>query len=225
MTEATRKPAAPIWRPGRNPLSAERPFERRRTDPVEAAVYAAALGPALLLRFDPVHWLLLLLLVPLNVLALAPLGPRWRFNSTSGLRAVLLLTVAAPLQFTGLAWLFEAGGFALELPVPALSLCLTAHAGALLFLMGRCRLFGGELRRWSVQAAFWLPLPLAGLAAIGVADGWLLASPLRPASLTALLETGGLRVFLLLAAVGVFQLAHRRAQVRREGREPAGGTR
>lgn len=225
MSAAPTNRPLPVWRPGRNPLSAERPFERRRTDPVEAAVYAAALGPALLLDFDPVLWLALLLLVPLNALALAPLGPRWRFNSASGLRAVLLLAAGAPLQFSGLAWLLDAAGFETRLPVAALSLCLTAHAGALLFLMGRCRLPGAELRRWSVQAAFWLPVPLASLAAIGWFDGWLARAAWKPAGLDGLLATGGLRVLLLLLAVGVFQLAHRRASARQEASAARGGAR
>jgi hypothetical protein len=199
-----------VWRPGRNPLSAERPFERRRLGPLEAAVYAAALGPALLLRGEPLWWLLLGLLLPLNTLLLAPLGHRWRLNSVSGLPAILLLAAGAPLQLAGLAWLLQAVGLAASLPVAALALCLTAHGGALLFLMGRCRLPRRELRRWSVQAAFWLPLPLAVLAAAGWIERWLQAAPWRPAELDVLLGTGGLRLLLLLLAVGAFQLVLRR---------------
>lgn len=82
MTPAPRHTAP--WQPGSNPLTHERPFARRRMEPVEAAVYTACLGPALCLGYSTLAWLVVLVGLPLLCLLLGwPVRSRARRRSRS----------------------------------------------------------------------------------------------------------------------------------------------
>lgn len=131
------------------------------------ALQAALLGPALLLGPDPVLWGTLLLLLPLNALALAYPGCRVRWSEPCGAWWLLGLLVLAPLE----AVLLRAGcrltGLDPDLPVLVLCLLLLTHGPALLLLLAREPGERAARRALGIQAAFWLPLPLAGLFLVG----------------------------------------------------------
>ncbi len=211
-----------IWRPGVNPLTGERPFQLRTVSPLEAAVYAAALGPALLLKPDAVNWLVVLLLLPLNALVFCTPGNRFRLNSLSGLVSLLCLLTAVPLELDLLDRGLAAATLGHSLPLMDLSFVLITHLSVLFFLMGRARMSKAIARRWGVQAAFLLPLPLLGLFALSALETTVLDQIWLPRGVAVLCEAGVIRLVIMLLSVGVFQLVIRRRQRTRNG-EGAGG--
>ncbi len=147
------------WAPGSNPLTRERPFLEHRLNPLEAACYASCLGPALCLAPDPVHWLCLLLLLPLSLLALTSLPD----SAAGDSRRVLLLVGLIPLELSLVEWLLQISELREALPLAALSLVLVAHGSALIYLKRIGRLGADEARTWSVRAICVLPFTLAVL--------------------------------------------------------------
>ena len=162
------------------------------------ACLTALLGPALLLGMDPVWWGLLLLLLPLNSLALAATGCRLSLDSRCAAWLPPLLLLLLPLQLVLVERACRITGLAPELPVLELCLTLLAHTGSFLLLLGRLPLTTRERRRMGVRAACWLPLPLAGLILIGCLDG-LLASLAHWAGADPTLAGSGLARVLLAA--------------------------
>ena len=211
-----------IWRPGVNPLTEERPFQLRTVSPLEAAVYAAALGPALLLKPDMLNWLLVILLLPLNALVFCTPGNRFRLNSLSGLISLLCLLAGVPLQLDLLDRGLAAATLGHPLPLVDLSFVLICHLSVLLFLMGRARMSKSIARRWGVQAAFLLPLPLLGLFALSALETAVLEQVWLPQGIADLCEAGVIRLGVVLVAVGIFQLVIRRRQ-RGRGQTATGG--
>jgi hypothetical protein len=193
------------WQPGNNPLTRERPFAPREIDPLEAAVYTACLGPALCLGPDPVAWLVVLVVLPLDCLLLGSLPWPARFSLPRGLWPSLLVLGLLPLQAAALAWLLALVGLRAEFPQLELSLLLTVHAGAFLYLQQVAGRVEEDRRRASVRAAFLLPLPLMALWVLGALERLVGALPAGLPGLDGLPRLGGLVILL-----GLFQLARRR---------------
>jgi hypothetical protein len=128
--------------------------------PLRLAITASLLGPALLLGTDPLWWGLLLLLLPLNTLAALFAGPVHPGGRRAALLVPLVLLVV-PVELALVEQACRVTGLAESLPLPELSLVLVAHLGAFLLLLDRGSAEGR--RRRGVQAACWLPLPLAAL--------------------------------------------------------------
>jgi len=133
---------------------------------LDLAITVALLGPALLLRQDLVPWALVLVLLPLHALALAHLRP-FAFNERQVPWPLVLLLALLPLELMALRHALVLLGQLQDVPVTALVLTVWTHLGAFLVLHGREGGLPRERRRLGVQAACWLPLPLAVLALLG----------------------------------------------------------
>jgi hypothetical protein len=200
----------PVWKPGQNPLTVERPFMLRRVSPLEAAVCCVALGPAILLKPEAVYWIIIGLLLPLNTLAMALPSNRFRLNSLSGLRSLLLILLVVPLEVMLVALALEKSGLKAGLAVADICFILVIHLSAMLYLMGRARLDRKLIRRWGVQVAFLFPIPWIFLYLLSLLDS-VLAKLTLDANLRGLLfDSGIFRLFLLIICLGVFQLIQRR---------------
>ncbi len=198
------KPAPSFrWVPGHNPLTRERPFQEHRLNPIEAASYACCLGPALCLAPDLLHWIVLILLLPLSLLALTvlPLGEGPAGDS----RRVLLLVTLGPLLLGVVQWLLQVTELRESLPLAGLSLVLCLHGSALLYLKSIHRPGPEEARTWSVRASLALPLPLLFLALLGFGESLLPATGIP----------GLPRLLGLLLLLSAFQLLLRRLRRRR----------
>jgi hypothetical protein len=139
---------------------------------LDLAITVSFLGPALLLRGDPVLWGVVLLLLPLHALALAQVKPP--AESTRLLPwPLLVLLILLPLELMGAQYLLVRLGQPQPLPLVELCLTLWIHAGAFHVLLGRQAGNARDRRRLGVQAACFLPLSLAVLALAGGLEGWL----------------------------------------------------
>lgn len=182
------------------------------------ALQAALLGPALLLGPDLVLWGVLILLLPLNSLALAYSGHRVRWGARHGGWLLLALLALAPLEAVLLREACRLTGLPGELPVLALCLLLLTHGPALLLLLSRQDGERPALRRLGIQVACWLPVPLVGL---------FLAGRLESLADWGLRELGGqapgggwLRLPLAALILALVQ-----KQLQASGKQPAGGGR
>jgi hypothetical protein len=193
------------WIRGTNPLTYERPFQKRAASPLEAAVYASVLGPALLMPPEPMLWLLLLLLLLPSTLSLGLLGGRHRLHSRSGVRNLMLMLFLFPLLLHLLIPAFGLDAGSHELLWGG-SLFLISHTSALLFFRGRSEVADTQVSSWMVRAAFWM-LPVMILLQIPAFAHRFLPTILAQ---NLFVEAGCLRLVWMLFLLVIFQLSVRR---------------
>jgi hypothetical protein len=203
------------WIPGSNPLTYERPFQKRKASPLEAAVYSSLLGPAVLMPANFRLWALLLVMLFASTLLLGLLGGRHRHQSRSGVRNMMVMLL---LQPAALHFLFPIVGIdsTQESLLWVSSLFLICHTSALLFFNGRTFLAPEEAASWVVRASCLYP-PVILLACLPS-----FAIPFLPKSLfwdPHMISTFFPLLWVLVLIVG-FQLFIRRSALRRQGRSP-----